>query len=250
MAMTVHITRVAHSCHLIEIGGLTLLTDPWFSTKPDYHPGEPVAFSIDQLPDLDAVLISHEHYDHCDLDTFKAYRNLGVPLITPATVTDMARAAGFTDVTALQPWQNTTIGDVTVTAAPGLHGVYEITYIIGDGSANIYFAGDTLLIPAVYEIPQRIGDIDVMLMPTNGLRIIPMHDMQVVMNADQAAELVAAFAPRLAMPHHSAFTDGPDGEDLHTHGDRDPRHFAEAVARRAPGVEVRITTPGERVEVA
>ena len=69
------VTRITHSCHLIEIGGRTFLTDPWFSTKPGYYQGEPIAIDIADLPTLDAVLISHAHYDHCDLKAFAAYRN-------------------------------------------------------------------------------------------------------------------------------------------------------------------------------
>jgi glyoxylase-like metal-dependent hydrolase (beta-lactamase superfamily II) len=49
-------------------GGKTILTDPWFSTKENYYQGEPIAIGIPDLPDLDAVLITHAHYDHCDLD--------------------------------------------------------------------------------------------------------------------------------------------------------------------------------------
>ncbi|SPL89273.1 Outer membrane protein romA [[Actinomadura] parvosata subsp. kistnae] len=67
------ITRITHSCHLIQIGGLTVLTDPWFSQRPFYHPGEPIALRPEALPHLDAVVISHEHYDHCDLDAFRRY---------------------------------------------------------------------------------------------------------------------------------------------------------------------------------
>jgi hypothetical protein len=48
-----------HSCHLIEIGGRTFLIDPWFSTKPGYYPGAPLAFSVADLPPLDGVLVSH-----------------------------------------------------------------------------------------------------------------------------------------------------------------------------------------------
>jgi len=40
------VTRVTHSCHLIEIGGRTFLTDPWFSTKPGYYQGEPIAIGM------------------------------------------------------------------------------------------------------------------------------------------------------------------------------------------------------------
>src|SRR5215813_3206348 len=95
------VTRITHSCHLIEIGGRTFLTDPWFSTKPGYYPGEPVALGIADLPALDAVLISHAHYDHCDLETFAAYRDRAVPIFGASTVVDDARANGFTDVTGL-----------------------------------------------------------------------------------------------------------------------------------------------------
>lgn len=246
----VAITRVTHSCHLIEIGGKTVLTDPWFSTKDDYYPGEPLAFEVADLPDLDAVLITHDHYDHCDLDAFRAYRNLDVPLFVASTVVPMAQAAGFTDVRPLDKWHSDSIDDVTITATPGLHGVYEVTFVIGDGSTNVYFAGDTLLIPELYEVPERVGAIDVALMPTNGLRIRPMHEMQVVMDAQQAAELVAAYAPKLAMPHHFAFTSGEEGDRTITKSDRNPYHFLEAVNRLAPDVDVQVVSPGVRVELA
>jgi L-ascorbate metabolism protein UlaG (beta-lactamase superfamily) len=50
MPSFVAVTRIDHSCHLIEIGGRTFLTDPWFSTRPAYYPGEPVARSVPELP--------------------------------------------------------------------------------------------------------------------------------------------------------------------------------------------------------
>jgi L-ascorbate metabolism protein UlaG (beta-lactamase superfamily) len=61
MPPAIGITRIRHSCHLIEIGGRTLLTDPWFTMKAHYRPGEPTAVDVAGLPDLDGVLISHEH---------------------------------------------------------------------------------------------------------------------------------------------------------------------------------------------
>jgi len=47
------VTRITHSSHLIEIGGRTFLTDPWFSTRPGYYQGEPIAVGIADLPRLD-----------------------------------------------------------------------------------------------------------------------------------------------------------------------------------------------------
>ena len=246
---TIAVTRVTHSCHLIEIGGRTFLTDPWFTTRPGYYQGEPIAMRVEELPDLDGVLISHEHYDHCDLDAFAAYRNLDVPMFVPSTVVDSARAYGFTNVHAMLPWDTSDAGGVSVTAVPGKHGVYEITYVLRAGSDAVYFAGDTLLIPEIEEIPQRLGHISLALLPTNGLHIRPAHNMQVVMSAREAAELTALLAPDLAIPHHYAFTKGWLGDRLITDSDKNPQHFKDAVHELAPNTAVRMIEPGTRIEL-
>jgi L-ascorbate metabolism protein UlaG (beta-lactamase superfamily) len=243
------VTRVTHSCHLIEIGGRTFLTDPWFSTKPGYYQGEPIAIGIPDLPELDGVLISHEHYDHCDLDAFAAYRDHDVPLFVPSTVVGTAHRHGFTNVTALQPWDSIQAGGVTITAAPAKHGVYEITFVLRSGPDAVYFAGDTMLIPELSQIPQRLGRISLALLPTNGLHIRPANNMQVVMNAAEAAELTAILQPELAIPHHYAFTKGWLGDRLITSSDKNPEHFQAAARDLAPQTTVRITEPGTRIEL-
>jgi L-ascorbate metabolism protein UlaG (beta-lactamase superfamily) len=247
--MTVTVTRIGHSCHLIEIGGRRLLTDPWFTVTPTYDPGEHVALTVDRLPDLDGVLITHEHYDHCDLDALAAYRDLGVPLIAPATVVGRARDLGFEDVREVKAWDGTAIGDVTVTATPGLHGVPEVTYVIQGGGATVYFGGDTLKIPELDELPSRFGRFDLALLPINGLCIRPAGNRQVVMDATEAAELTATLQARVAVPHHYAFTSGRLGDLLVTRSSREPVAFAEAVGRLSPDTTVRLVLPGVPVTV-
>jgi L-ascorbate metabolism protein UlaG (beta-lactamase superfamily) len=249
MSTELHVTRIGHSCHLIEIGGRIILTDPWFTVTPTYDPGEAVTRSVAQLPDLDAVVITHEHYDHCDLDALAGYRDPGVPVVVPATVAQAARDHGFTDVRVLEPWQQTEVGDVTVTAAPGKHGVPEITYVLQGGDRTAYFGGDTLSIGELGELPDRFGPFDLALLPTNGLCIRPMNDTQVVMNAAEAAALTAVLRPAVAIPHHYAFTSGWLGDRMITRSDPDPRHFAAAAPKLAPGTSVRLTVPGERTPV-
>ena len=243
------VTRVTHSCHLIEIGGRTFLTDPWFSTKPGYYQGEPIALGVSDLPRLDAVLITHAHYDHCDLQAFAAYRDLGVPLIVAAPVAGQARQYGFDHVISLDPWQEAEIGGVSVTATPAKHGVYEVTFVLRAGSDAVYFAGDTMLIPELSQIPERLGHISLALLPTNGLQIRPAGDMQVVMSAREAAQLTAILQPDLAVPHHYAFTSGWLGDRIVTKSDTNPYHFQEAAARLAPGTTVKVVDPGQRVEL-
>lgn len=243
------ITRITHSCHLIQIGDLTVLTDPWFSHRTFYHPGEPIALQPEALPHLDAVVISHEHYDHCDLQAFADYRDPSVPLFVAETVVPLARKHGFTNVTALAPWQQAELGGVTITATPAKHGVYEVTFVLRAGSDAVYFAGDTMLIPELAEIPKRLGHISLALLPTNGLHIRPANNMQVVMNADEAAELTAVLKPELAVPHHYAFTKGFLGDRLITDSDKNPLRFQDASRDLAPEPSVRIVNPGTRIEL-
>jgi L-ascorbate metabolism protein UlaG (beta-lactamase superfamily) len=243
------VTRITHSCHLIEIGGRTFLTDPWFSTRPGYYQGEPIALDVADLPRLDGVLISHEHYDHCDLEAFATYRDHAVPLFVAETVVPLARKHGFTNITALAPWEQAEVGGVTITATPAKHGVYEVTFVLRAGSDAVYFAGDTMLIPELAQIPERLGHISLALLPTNGLHIRPAHDMQVVMNADEAAELTAILKPELAVPHHYTFTKGFLGDRLITHSDKNPLRFQEASRDLAPETSVRIVNPGTRIEL-
>ena len=249
MIESLTITRVTHSCHLIQIGHLTVLTDPWFSERAFYHPGEPVALGVAGLPALDAVLITHHHYDHCDLAALAAYADKDVPVIVAGPVAPRARAAGFTSIRVLDPWQTTAVQDLTVTATPGQHAVYEITFVISGGGRSVYFAGDTMLIPALRTLPDRFPRFDAALLPVNGLQIRPQMNKQVVMNAEQAAELTAVLRPRITVPHHYAFTSGRLGDRLITKSDRDPSHFIDAAQRIAPGSATRILRPGEPLTI-
>ena len=244
------VTRITHSCHLIEIAGATVLTDPWFSQKPGYHPGEPIAVTVPELPHLDAILISHRHYDHCDLDALDALRDKTTPIICCRTVAKAARAHGFSTVTVLAQWEQTTVGALTITAAPAAHQVEEITFVVQGAGHTVYFAGDTTFIPELRELPLRFPAIDLALVPTNGLRLRPLLNKKVVMDAQDAADLVALLQPRVAIPHHYAFTSGPIGDRILTKSDRDPAAFARAAVGTSPGVDVRILEPGERADLA
>jgi L-ascorbate metabolism protein UlaG (beta-lactamase superfamily) len=103
MPLPLHVTRVTHSCLLVHIGETVLLTDPWFSEKFGYHPGEPVALRPQELPELSAVLVSHNHYDHADFGAFAAYPDHTAPVIGARTIEEPARAAGSAFSSASPP---------------------------------------------------------------------------------------------------------------------------------------------------
>ncbi|NUS45108.1 MAG: MBL fold metallo-hydrolase [Mycobacteriaceae bacterium] len=239
------VTRVTHSCVLLDFDGRQVLTDPWFSEKPGYRRGEPLAFTPVDLPRLTAVVASHDHYDHFDLNAFAAYPHKDVPFIVKTGMGVKARKAGFTNVIESDPWDGVTVDGLRVTATPARHGVPENTYVIQGADTTVFFGADTLRIPDLDEIATRFPAIDLALLPVNGLAIRPAFNRRVVMTAEQAAELCGVLRPAIAVPIHYAFTAGRWGDRLFLSYNGTPDRFARAVPRFAPDTAVHVLAPGE-----
>ena len=239
------LTRICHSCALIDFDGAVVLTDPWFSARPGYDPGEPIACSPEQLPRLAGVFISHGHYDHCDLAAFARYSDKQVPVVVQRGLAGKVRAAGFPNVTELDPWQSARLGPVTITAAPARHKVPEITAVLQRDDRTVFFGADTLCIPELAEVANRFPALDLAMLPINGLRIRPLLNRQVVMDAQQAAALAGILRPAVAVPTHYAFTGGRLGDRLLVKHDGRTDRFLDAVAELAPHTQARVLAPGE-----
>ena len=236
------VTRIAHASVLLDFGNATVLTDPWFSEKIHYHHGEPLGIPLEKLPKLTAVIASHEHYDHFDIGTFAAYPDKTVPFFVGPNMADAARAAGFTNVRELRPWEAANVGPLTITAAPAAHGVPEISFVIQANGSTVYFGADTLLIPELDELPKRFPSIQLALLAVNGLSVL---GEQVVANAEQSAELAGKLGAEVAVPihyrfHGSWFTDG-----FILSYDGTPERFLAAVKTSAPETKGMVLEPGQ-----
>src|SRR5437667_11699688 len=77
---TLTITRIAYSSVLIDFDGHRVLTDPWLSERDGYYHGEPYGITLETLPRLDGVAVSHDHYDHYDMEAVQAYPGKPVPI--------------------------------------------------------------------------------------------------------------------------------------------------------------------------
>ena len=240
------VTRVAHASVLLDFGNATVLTDPWFSEKTHYYHGEPLGIPLAQLPRLTAVVASHAHYDHFDIETFARYPDKAVPFFVGPNMAEAAKAAGFTNVRELRPWESATAGPLTITAAPAAHGVPEVTFLIQANGSTVYFGADTLLIPELDALPKRFPSIQLALLAVNGLSVL---GEQVVMNAEQAAELAGRLGAQVAVPihyrfHGSWFTDG-----FILSYDGTPERFLTAVKNHAPATKGFMLEPGQTLRL-
>ncbi len=244
-ADTIKFVRVAHATTLITVGSKNILTDPWFSEKKNYYHGEPLAFSQEKLPKLSMVIVSHNHYDHFDIETFKIYPDKNVPFIVPVGMGDEVKAAGFVNVYEIDPWQEVIIDGIKVTACPGKHKVKENTFMIETGGRVVYFGGDTEFIPELSEIKNRFPEIDLAILSVNGLMIRPMFNKQIVMSASQAAELCSIINPKVAVPIHYNFTGDSFYDKFILKYDGDAKQFIDATNVKAPNTKTFILETGD-----
>ncbi len=252
----ISITRITHACVLIQCGRDAILTDPWFSQKPLYHPGESLPFDADELPDLAAVLTSMNHYDHCDLESLASYRDLSVPLlvIKGSDQARLAHRAGFHNVREVAGWSSVQIGSVTLHAipandfAPGTFR-YEQAYVIEIAGRSILFCAHDLKEGALARVKAQFPAIDIALLGINGLRIKPLLGRQMSMDPPDAARICAELSVRVAVPIHYAFNGGWFSSTFLLSHKGTPQQFSEAVRSISPGTTCVTLCPGQPLRV-
>jgi L-ascorbate metabolism protein UlaG (beta-lactamase superfamily) len=176
-------TWLGHSTVLLEIDGLRVLTDPVWGARasPVTFAGpkrfQPVPVPIAALPPLDAVVVSHDHFDHLDYPTLLELAKLDVPFVTSLGVGAHLEAWGVPPerITELDWWESRELrGGLTLTAAPSQHfsgrklGGRNLTlwssFVIRGPKHAVFFSGDTGLTPEYVEIRQRLGPFDLVML--------------------------------------------------------------------------------------
>jgi N-acyl-phosphatidylethanolamine-hydrolysing phospholipase D len=176
-------TWIGHSTVLLQFGGLNILTDPVFSQRafPVQWAGPrrimDAAITIDALPPLDTVLLSHTHYDHLDKPAVRriARAHPRATWVVPLGVGAYIRAWGAREIVDLDRWQTARVGALRITATPARHfsarrlGDRNKTLWCGfafelDGK-RAFFAGDTAYHTEFGEIGARCGPFDFVMIP-------------------------------------------------------------------------------------
>jgi N-acyl-phosphatidylethanolamine-hydrolysing phospholipase D len=249
------VTWIGHSTMLVRMDGVSFLTDPIFSDR-----ASPVSFAgprrvtppgipIEALPEIDFVLLSHDHYDHTDFDSIEHLAALGVPFVVPVGVGEIVRDAGG-EATELDWWGETEIGGVRLTCVPAQHfsgrslvdtdrRLWAGWVVVGP-TRRFYHAGDTGYFDGFREIGRRFGPIDLAAIPIGAYR--PETIMRFVhLDPEEALEAAADVGATSVVPMHFGTFDLTD-EPL----DEPPARFRAEASRRGLDTErVRVLAIGE-----
>jgi len=245
------ITFVGHSTTLIEMSGVRVLTDPVIRDKFRLlRRRNRVCTKCIDIGSLDAVVLSHMHFDHMDYPSLRMVPR-EVPIIAPIGAGRYLRRKVGHDVVEMKVGQSVRIGEVEIHATPSLHdsgfywplwypkGVLSFMFV---GSQTVFFIGDTALFDDLRDVGRDFG-IDVAMLPVWGCGpYLRGHHM----TPSEAAEALSMLSPRMGIPIHwgTVHPVGPVWKKMAFLTDP-PHLFAREAARRAPMTEVRILAPGD-----
>jgi L-ascorbate metabolism protein UlaG (beta-lactamase superfamily) len=218
---------IGHATVILRIGGMTVLTDPVFSSRIGIGLGMTTAgprrlvaaaTTIAELSPIDLMLISHAHFDHLDRPSL-AKLPKRVPVIAAAHTADLLRDLSYRNVTEL-PWtKSKRVGSLTITAMPvqhwgartfhDTHRTYNAYKIVADDGASVLFGGDS----AYTDVLDSAGPVDLAILG------IGAYDPYVAAHAtpEQAWLMAKRMGAKHLLPmHHSTFrlSYEPTGEPI------------------------------------
>lgn len=184
-AEALRVTWLGHSTTLLELDGVRVLTDPIWAERVS-----PVSFAgprrfhatpaaIAELPALDAILISHDHFDHLDLEAVRALARVSAaPFVTSLGVGGRLERVGVPPerIVELDWWERHVVGgaDLAFTATPSRHfsgrsladrdRTLWSSWAIETGRTRVFFSGDTGLTPEYEAVRTRLGPFDLVML--------------------------------------------------------------------------------------
>lgn len=249
--MSTAITYIGHATTLIEIQGYRILTDPLLQDQIFHLSRKGMSIPSSVYQDIDAVLISHLHHDHCHLPSLRLLP-LDTRMIVPLGAGKLFNQWGFKNVEEIQINEVRYIGDVSIQATFALHSGFRpalgpttsaLGFII-QGEQQIYFAGDTDIFP---DMATLSTNLDVALLPIWGWgpTLGSGH-----LNPYRAARALQLLKPTIAIPIHWGTFQPMGTHWLNlSYMTTPPIRFTYHAKRLIPDVNVNVLQPGQSLQV-
>ncbi|KRF07243.1 MBL fold metallo-hydrolase [Paenibacillus sp. Soil766] len=221
----VTITWIGHATFVLQVAGMTIVTDPVWATRMGFTPRlEAPGLTIEELPPVDVILLSHAHYDHLHVGSLKKLR--GAPyVLVPEGLGSKVRKLGFSTVYELPWWGSQTIGQLEFHFVPAQHwtrrtltdtntslwGGWVIERagasraVEGSEQDTIYFAGDSGYFAGFREIGARFPSIRYALMPIGAYEPEWFMGMQHVTPEEAVQAFLDVGARQFIPMHYGAF---------------------------------------------
>lgn len=229
-ACQIRVTMVNHSTVLVQRSGFNLLTDPiwserasplsWLGPKRRRKPG----VRMEDLPPIDVVLISHNHFDHLDLPTLRQLATRGrSTFVVAAGCARLLRSQRIESVHELDWGESFSISGFTIHCVPALHfsarGILDRNktlwcgYVVEDLDSVVYFAGDTSFGSHFAQIREKFGSPQLALLPIGAYEprwfMSPVH-----MAPEEAVRAHQTLGAKISIAvHHGTFQLADDGID-------------------------------------
>jgi len=176
------ITFINHATVLVQTQGKNILFDPIWAerTSPISFLGpkrqKAVGVAFENLPHIDVVIYSHNHYDHLDVQSILMLEKAFAPkFIAPLGIDLFIKKQGVQNVEAMDWWESIQLDDVEIIATPAQHfsgrGLFDrdktlwCSYVLKTAGGNIFFGGDTGYAPIFKEIGERFGNMRLAMVP-------------------------------------------------------------------------------------
>ncbi len=211
------VTWLGHASFIVRIAGKTILTDPFIGRTAGPMGLGPKRFvasplSVDELPNADVIVVSHDHYDHLDAHAIDNYGYKGsTQVIVPLGLGPFFAKRGYPNVLEQDWWQTWERDGLSVTALPAVHfsgrGLLDrnktlwASFAFESESERIWFSGDTAAGPVFKDIGQRYGPFDLALVAIGAYE--PRSIMRSVhASPEEAIEIARDIGARRAIGMH------------------------------------------------